>query len=844
MEASPNPASSSTSAHALQIAHVLFMDIVAYSQLPMDEQTRLIALLQQIVRGTSEFSQAQKRRQLLRLPTGDGMALVFFGDAEAPARCAIEMSKALREQPDLKLRMGIHTGPVQRMEDINANRNVAGGGINLAQRVMDCGDAGHILVSKSVADVLGQMSHWKGMLHDLGEAQVKHGVKVHLYNLCTDEAGNRELPQKLAAAHRAEVRTKVRKFSLAVAGVVAAVLAIGGYFYFRPSTKLTDKDKVVLADFENKTGDPVFDDTLRTALSVSLEQSPFLNLVSDDKVAETLRLMVRPSGTKLTPPVAREVCQRTGSKAYITGSIAGMGSHYWIGLKATNCRTGDSLAKQQSEAANKDEVLKALSQASAALRSKLGESLPSVQRFEVPIEATTSSLEALKSYSMGVRVAEEKGDASGIPFLKRTIELDPNFPLAYAVLALEYDNLQQPSFALENATKAYELRDRVSEVEKLHIAAIYFHITGELDKEAETYEMWLANYPRSIDAHGNLAVNYNLMGQYDKALAEYQEVLRLDPNVGNFYAGLGLTYLDLDRLDEAKTTFDQALARKMDSAIMRQFIYALAFLREDAVGMKEQLAWASGKPGAEDLLLSMQSDTEAFYGRMNSARDYSRRAVDSAVRSGSKDTAALWQIDAALREAELGNAVLARQGVEEALALSPAPQVKCQAALALARIGDADRAKSLAEELEKGSPTDTLLKLYSLPTISAAIELSKGNSSQALAKLEPAVPYELSPGESFGFLYPAYVRGQAYLAARNGAAAAAEFQKLIDNRGVVVNFVTGALARLEIGRAYAITGDTAKANASYQEFFTLWKDADPNIPILKEARVEYGHLHQ
>jgi eukaryotic-like serine/threonine-protein kinase len=573
---------------------------------------------------------------------------------------------------------------------------------------------------------------------------------------------------------------------------------------------------------------------------VELEQSPFLNVLSDRKVSETLRMMGRPSSERITVDVGRELCLRTGSKALLGGAISSLGSHYLIAVNAVACNSGDTLAKEQVDAASKEDVLKALSRAASSLRAKLGESLPSVQKFDVPVEATTSSLEALKDYSMGVTIGREKGDAPAIPFLKRAIELDPNFPMAYSGLSIRYGNLGQPSLALEYATKAYGLRDRVTEREKLRISANYFSATGELEKELQTYELWIANYPRDFVPHGNLGVNYMSMGQYEKALAEQQESLRLAPDTVTGYVNLGLTYIYLNRLDEAKATFDQALARKLDGGNFRGAMYNLAFLRGDAAQMEQQVAWGAGKPGDEDYLFSTQSDTEAFYGRLIRARDFSRRAVDSAVRADSKEAAALWQANAALRESEWGDTASAKQGVKAALALSPGRDVKLVAALALARIGDTPRAKTLVGELQKSYAANTLLKLYCLPTINAAIELNKGNSSQALVYLEAAAPYELGNGGAISSLYPAYVRGQAYLLAHNGTAAAAEFQKMLDHKGIVQNFVTGSLAHLQLGRAYAMAGDTAKAKSAYQDFFLLWKDADSDIPILKEAKAEYA----
>jgi class 3 adenylate cyclase len=405
------------------MAHVLFMDIVAYSRLPMDQQQQVLLHLQEAVRETKEYARAQSSDQLIRLPTGDGMALVFFGDVEAPVRCALELHHILRRWPEIHLRMGIHTGPVYRVEDINAARNVAGGGINIAQRVMDCGDAGHILVSKTVADVLDQVSTWKtAALCDLGEVEVKHGVRIHLYNLCSQEVGTRKLPQKIIAAQAmaATALSQSRRKSLlsrVTAGVIVFLVG-GGFIYYqhwRQMSKLTDKDTVVLADFANSTGDAVFDDTLKTALTVSLRQSPFLNVLSDGEVSRTLRLMTRPADTKLRPDVARELCLRAGSKAYIAGSIGTLGSEYVLGLEAVNSQNGDTLGQEQVTAASKEKVLDALGNAASKLRVELGESLATEQKFDVPLaEATTSSLEALKAYSLGRKASNDKGSAAAL----------------------------------------------------------------------------------------------------------------------------------------------------------------------------------------------------------------------------------------------------------------------------------------------------------------------------------------------------------------------------------------------------------------------------------------------
>ena len=631
---------------------------------------------------------------------------------------------------------------------------------------------------------------------------------------------------------------------LVPAAVVLLAAAIGGAFYFRshstkPATALTEKDTVVLADFDNSTGDPVFDGALKQALAVQLGQSPFLNILSDRKVGETLRLMGRPPNERISRDVAGELCVRTGSKAILLGSISNLGGQYVVGIDAVGCSSGDTLAKEQEEAGTKQDVLKALSKAASSLRSKLGESLASIQKFDVPVEATTTSLEALKAFSMGVTTSRTKGDAEAIPFLKRALELDPNFAAAYASLGVMYGNLGQASLSAENIKKAYALRDRVSEHEKYRIAALYYtNVTGELEQAIQVYELWAKSYPQDLVPHGNLGAIYSELGQNEKGLTEDQEALRLEPTVTG-YGNLAVDYLELNRPDDTRKTIEQAQERKLDGDPLHWAIYRLAFLKGNAAEMERQVAWAAGKPGSEDRLLSYQSDSEAYYGRLVKARDFSRRAVGSAVRNDSKESAALWQLNAALREAEFGNTAAAKQGVAAALALSPGRDVKLNAALTLARIGETGGAKAIVEELEKNYPSFTVLKVYWLPTIKAAMELNANNSTQAVMFLEAAAPYELG---DVGTMYPVYVRGEAYLAEHQGNEAAAEFQKILDHRGIVGNDPIGALAHLGLARAYALSGDTAKAKAAYQDFLALWKDADPDIPILIAAKSEYAKL--
>jgi tetratricopeptide (TPR) repeat protein len=515
-----------------------------------------------------------------------------------------------------------------------------------------------------------------------------------------------------------------------------------------------------------------------------------------------------------------------------------------VGIDAVGCSTGDTLAKEQEEAATKQEVLKALGKAAASLRGKLGESLASIQKFDVPVEATTTSLEALKAYSMGVTTGRTKGDAAAIPFMKRALELDPNFAAAYSGLGLEYGNLGQASLSAENLKKAYALRDRVSEHEKYRIAGLYYsNVTGELEQAIQVYELWAKSYPQDVVPPANLGSIYATLGQHEKAIAETQEALRLEPTVVG-YGNLAGEYIALNRPDDAKKAIEQAQGRKLEGDYLHQEIYFLAFLKGDGAEMERQVAWAAGRPGSEDLLLSFQSDTEAYYGRLVKARDFSRRAVDSAVRDESKESAALWQVNAALREAEFGNTAAAKQGVAAALALAPGRDVKLFAALTLARIGETAGAKTIVEEMEKNYASDTILKVYWLPTIKAAMELNANNSTQAVVFLEAAAPYELGdpPQLQLGTMYPAYIRGQAQLMAHNGAAAVTEFQKFLGHRGVTLNFPLGALAHLGLARAYVLQGDTAKARAAYQDFFALWKDSDPDIPILIAAKSEYAKL--
>jgi len=631
-------------------------------------------------------------------------------------------------------------------------------------------------------------------------------------------------------------------------GLAILALAVGAYFYFHRTPVLTAKDTIVLADFRNMTGDSVFDAALRQGLVVQLEQSPFLSLVSDQRVQQTLRLMGRPADARLTPEVARELCQRTESAALLEGSIASMGRQYVLGLTAVNCRTGDSLAQEQLTADSKEQVLKALGQASAKLRRKLGESLRTVQRFDTPIEqATTPSLEALEAYSLGRKIMVGKGDvAAALPFFQRASRLDQNFAMAYASMGTSHLNLGETSLGSENIKKAYELRERVSEREKLYIEAHYFdNVIGNKEKARQTYQLWAETYPRDFVPPSNLGHIYNELGQYDKALAEYREAHRLNPAAALNYATLFFAYLDLNRFEEARATAEEAQAKKLDSPLLHYYLYQLAFLQNDAAGMARQVVWSTGKPGMENVLLDFEANTTAYSGRLKKARGLSRQAVASAERAQEKETAAGYETEAALRAAFSGDAVETRRRARAALALSTGRDVQYGVALALASAGEAPLAQALADDLVKRFPEDTIVQFNYLPTLHAQVALSRNDSTKAIAMLQAAVPCELgSPGAATftPALYPVYVRGNAYLVAHQGGEAASEFQKILDHPGVVWNAFIGALARLGLARAYVMQGDSGKARAAYQDFLTLWKSADPDIRVLVRAKFEAAKL--
>jgi DNA-binding winged helix-turn-helix (wHTH) protein/tetratricopeptide (TPR) repeat protein len=644
-----------------------------------------------------------------------------------------------------------------------------------------------------------------------------------------------------------------RKSWLPAVVVVVVAFAVASFFYLHRPARPTGKDKIVLADFTNSTGDPVFDGTLRQGMAVQLEQSPFLSLVSDEHIQQTLRMMGQPAETRLTPEIAKEICERTASDDVLDGSIASLGSQYILALRAINCHTGEVLDEEQAQASRKEDVLGAMTQIAAKSRTRLGESLSTVQKYDTPLaEATTPSLEALKAYSAGWRVLFATGSAAAVPFFKHAIEIDPEFAMAHASLGRMYGDIGESTRSLESTTEAYRLRQRANEEEKLFITESYDHqVTGNLEKAGQTCELWIESYPRAPVPHSFLSGYISLnRGNYAKSIDEAKIAIGLDPDVAITYSNLALSYVSMGRIDEAEDVLRRASERNLeipDFAIQR---YAIAFLKGDLAGMEREAATGRKKPGAEDWMANAQSFNLAYSGHLGEARKMSRRAADLASAGDRRETEAYYEADVALREALFGNASAARHPASAALRLSSSRDVEYSAAFALAASGDILRSQSLAADLTRRFPEDTKVKFIFAPTLRALLALNHGDPSTAVDLLQTAIPYEsgiLSSGGSevllgAGNLYPVYVRGEAYLAARQGRQAAVEFQKILDHRGITVMDPIGGLAHLRLGRAYVLMGDKGKAREAYKNFLTLWKDADPNIPILKEAKEEYAKL--
>jgi serine/threonine protein kinase/predicted Zn-dependent protease len=800
-----------------------------------------------------------------------GLAKLTYAAADRNASAVAEASQSVRDvtltRTGVALGTAAYMSPEQvRGEELDARTDLFSFGLVLYEMATGQqafrGETAAILhdaVLNSTPTSARQLnSEIPQVLEEIIEKALQKNHKLRYHNaseMCTDLKSLRSHTNSALQAstsepgpehpiHPAKQRRRWRFFVFPLAGSVLVIATVFySYFHQRFTKRLHEQDTLVLADFANTTGDTVFDGTLKQALAIQIEQSPYLNVLSDSKLNATLKLMNRAPGERLTQDVAQEVCLRNNSKAIITGSISHNENEYNIVLKALNCQTGAVLASAQDKVRGRDGVVKVLGQATDRLRRTLGESLNSIEKFSHPLDqATTSSLEALKAYTVGQSVLRDKGSAEAVPYYKRAVELDSNFARAYAALGVAYGNLNQQSLEEEYRKKACELRDRVSGRERFSIEADSCAGADAL-RAIQVYVQWSQTYPADAVPHLNLGNRFTQLGQHEKAAAEFREYLRLAPNSVLGYGNLIEGYLPVNRLDEAKAAAQDADIRKLDGFYLRVARYYLAFVLGDNGAMQEQVAWSIGRPAAEDLLLSAESDTQAYYGRLSEARSLSSRAAQSAQRNDEKDAAVVWILDAALREAEFGNSIEARQAVAVASGLDADYYGEFRA-LALARAGDASGAQKLVNKINRDFPSGTSWQVYWLPTIRAAIELDRGNAHRAIQLLDEASAYELAedgPGQT-GTMYPVYVRGLAYLKLRQPNQAALEFQKILNHRGLVQNFPLGALAHLQLARARTLGGETVGARTAYQDFLALWKDADPDIPIYKQAKAEYAKL--
>ena len=629
--------------------------------------------------------------------------------------------------------------------------------------------------------------------------------------------------------------------------IVAAAGILTSRFHRVP--KLTDRDTIVLADFVNKTGDPVFDGTLQQGITVQLEQSPYLRLIPEGRVRQTLRLMGQRAGAPLTAELARDLCQRTGSAAVVEGSIASLGTQYVVGLRAVNCVSGDVLDNEQLQAGEKNDVLNSLSQIVRNFRSRVGESPASLSHNDTPLaEATTPSLEALKAYTTGLKVHFSTGALTALPLFRRAVEIDPEFAMAYSYLGRMYANLDESDLAAESIRRSWQLRDRVSDREKFQIDTRYEALlTGNLEETRQTCEAWVRTYPRDPQPHIGLSNYYQSAGQYEKAAAEAEKAIGIDPDFSSGYDSLAHNDIYLDRLGDAGETLRRAAAHGLEIDEFAMLRYRIAFLDGDETGMERIAAQAREKSGAENWIFSRQAFTLAYSGRLRQARKLSQLAAEQATLAGQRERAGLWEAGAALREAFFGNNAAAAKRASAALTLSKDREAEYGAAFALALAGYSSSSLQLANDLEKRFPEDTSVRFSYLPALRSLLALNSREISKALELLQTAIPSELGVPRSanglFGALYPVYVRGLAHLAAHQGAEAAIEFQEILDHRGIVASDPVGALVHLQIGRAFALSGDKAKAKTAYQDFLTLWKDADPDIPVFREARAELAKLN-
>ena len=641
-----------------------------------------------------------------------------------------------------------------------------------------------------------------------------------------------------------EAQKKSRNGMYVVAGVILLGLLLAGGLYLRsrPSAQLSEKDTILLTDFVNTTGDSVFDGTLKQALATQLEQSPYLNILPESRIREALRFMGRSDDQRISSDVAREICLRENVKAMLTGSITPLGSHYVISLAAVNSQTGDSLATAQIESEGKEQVLKSLDHAASSLRNKLGESIGSVQKFATPLEqATTSSLVALQAFSQGQAQHLRLNDEKAIPFLLRAVELDPNFAMAHATLGVAYGNTAQTKLSDASLKKAFDLKDRASERERFYISAHWYDEgTGEVEKAAQIYEQWKLVYPRETLPWDNLSMMYWQTGEHEKSLANASEALRLDSKDRFAYQNLSAAYECLNRFDEAKAIVDQAIAAKMDSRSSRFSRYTLAFRRGDTAVMQRALDESVGSLD-ESFMLWFKIRGDISLGKIRLAGQDLNRLVQLAQQHGLSEFAVIVRANAASFKSQLGYPV-ERQAVGESLKPASDRESKTYVARMLALGGETAQAQKLADDVAHDAPTDTLLNKIALPTIRAVLELQRNEPAKAVTALEPALPYELGSGPAGANYWPMHVRGAAYLQAHDGAKALAEYQKILDHPGIDLVNPLLTLARLGAARSYALQGDTAQARTAYQDFFARWKDADPDIPVLKQAQAEYAKL--
>ena len=790
---------------------------------PVDTRTDIWSLgvvLYEMTAGRAPFAGETKTDVIVSIAKVDPPPLARFSAAVPPEFEWIVM-KALRKNVDERY---------QTIKEFESDLK------NLRQRIVFRSELERTVPPETLSGVLSSAGL---VLADTEISSAPNRSRISSQSpaaVATSSASGAQTRASSAEYLVSEIKRHKVKVALATAAVALVAVAVILWMYWPRHAPLTDKDTILLADFLNTTGDPVFDGTLKQALAVQLEQSPFLDLVSEDHVRDALRFMERSPEERITREVAREICQRQGIKAMLLGSISGIGSHYAVSLDAVNAQTGASIASEHFETDNRDQVLKSLGQAASRLRENLGESLGSIQKFNAPIEqVTTSSLEALKAYSLGIEQHSKSKYREAIPFYKQAIELDQNFAIAYARLATCYNNTRQYELSREASQKAYEHRDRASQREKLLVSWNYYGaVTGEWDRTNEQLEVWKSTYPRDWEPFNLLANRYTLVGPFDSAIANAREALRLNPKDARIYVNLAVAFMGLNRFDEAKKILLEAQQQRLETTNMHARLYQVAFVQSDATAMKEQLDWAASKPEDADL---WQAQVAAFNGELTKTKQFYDHAVELARRTDSKELASQILLQQAWRNAALGNCSPVPQMTKTALDLSREQANMINAANAQAICGQAGGAQSLIGELEKQFPLDTLLNTVSIPLIRAQLELNRGNAAHAVQALEPARKFDV-----YGEFWPQYVRGQAYLKLKNAAQGSSEFQSIIDDRGRYPVSPLYPLAHLGLARAAVVNGDIAKARRSYQDFFTLWKEAESSIPILIEARSEYEKL--